>query len=196
VDDSLFVRGRERHDDLDCVVERLAQREPAGAEEVAQRVPLEKLLDQEMPLVDLLERMDRRDTGMAESGQGLRFALEAGDVVRVAEELIGEHLDRDVAIEPQIPCAIHLSHAAGAEGREDLVGAESVARREQEWSLAGIITSSTPRPRRSSRSGGARTSRRRRSRAWADSPFLPFTRSEKNSRRGVSISGSLRRREG
>ena len=146
VDDALFVRGRERLDDLDGVVERLAQREPAGAEEVAQRVALEKLLDQEMPLVDLLERMDRRDAGMAESGQRLRFALEAGDVLRVAEELIGEHLDRDVAIEPQVPGAIHLSHAAGAEGREDLVGAESVARREQEWSLAGIITSSVDAP--------------------------------------------------
>jgi hypothetical protein len=36
-----------------------------------------------------------------------------------------EHLDRDDAVEPLIARAIHLSHTAGAERRQDFVWAES-----------------------------------------------------------------------
>ena len=45
-------------------------------------------------------------------------------------ESVRQHLDRDVALEPRVPRPVHLSHAARAERRQDLVRAEAGARRE------------------------------------------------------------------
>ena len=38
-----------------------------------------------------------------------------------------QDLDRDLAPEPRVARAVHLAHAAGAERRDDLVGAEARA---------------------------------------------------------------------
>ena len=42
--------------------------------------------------------------------------------------MLGQYLDRDVATEPRVAGTIHLAHAARAERRDDLVGAEANAR--------------------------------------------------------------------
>ena len=63
--------------------------------------------------------------GMAEAGEQFRLALEAGQTVGVVREGLGQRLDRDVAAESRVARAIDLTHAAGAERREDLVGAEA-----------------------------------------------------------------------
>ena len=57
----------------------------------------------------------------------LRFALESREAIGVAREHLGQDLDRDVTIELRVARAIDLAHAAGAEGREDFVRAESCA---------------------------------------------------------------------
>ncbi len=48
-------------------------------------------------------------------------ACASGDVAEVR----GQHLDRDLAVELQVAGPVDLAHAAGAEGRDDLEGAES-----------------------------------------------------------------------
>ena len=53
------------------------------------------------------------------------LALEAGDPAGIAGELVGKNLDGDLAAELEVPGAIDLAHAAGAERVEDLVGAEA-----------------------------------------------------------------------
>src|SRR5271170_6781704 len=61
---------------------------------------------------------------MVERRQALGFALEARHALRVAGEEIGQHLQRNLALQLGVERAIHLTHAAGADGRKDLVGSE------------------------------------------------------------------------
>src|SRR5438552_2615861 len=73
----------------------------------------------------LLESVDRRDIVMAQRGQCLRLALKSGDTLRIGGEGGGQNFDRDLAAENVVPGAIHLAHAALAEQRQDLVGANA-----------------------------------------------------------------------
>ena len=61
---------------------------------------------------------------MAQRRDDARFALEARERLRVVGETLGKNLDRDVALQPRVPGAIHLAHSAGAERREHLIGSE------------------------------------------------------------------------
>ena len=61
---------------------------------------------------------------MAERRDDAGFALEARKRLRVVGETLGKNLDRDVALQPRVPGAIHLAHSAGAERREHLIGSE------------------------------------------------------------------------
>ena len=103
---------------------------PAG-EPLAQRLALEQLGDRVGRLAVAAEVVDREDVGMRERGDRLRLALEAR-AARSASRArrCGQHLDRDVAAEPRVARPVDLAHAAGAERRHDLVGAEPVAGRE------------------------------------------------------------------
>ena len=56
-----------------------------------------------------------------------RFGGEPADAIRVGSESLVEHFHRDVASEPCVAAAIDLAHAAGAEQRNDVVGAELLA---------------------------------------------------------------------
>ena len=62
---------------------------------------------------------------MIQRGDGAHFAIET-----IAETL-GRNLDGDLAAHARIARAIHLSHAARANGREDLIRAEFVACRKR-----------------------------------------------------------------
>ena len=67
------------------------------------------------------------DVRMIQRRERLRFALEAGQAIGISRERVGQDLDRDVAIQLRVARAIHLAHAAGADRRGDLVGAEAGA---------------------------------------------------------------------
>ena len=60
---------------------------------------------------------------MIQGGEQLCFALETGQPLRIAGEVLGQHLDRDITIERYIACSVNLAHTAGAEPFGDLVGA-------------------------------------------------------------------------
>ena len=61
---------------------------------------------------------------MVERGQDLGFALEASHAFGVAGERFGEDLQRNIALQLGVACAIDLAHAARADGGEDLVRAK------------------------------------------------------------------------
>ena len=61
---------------------------------------------------------------MIQRREHLRFALEARHALGVVSERVGQHFHRDVAAEPGIARAVHLTHAARAEGGGDFVGAQ------------------------------------------------------------------------
>jgi hypothetical protein len=50
-----------------------------------------------------------------------RFALETLLRVRVAEELLRKHLDRNVASQPRVFCAVDLAHSTRADLLDDPV---------------------------------------------------------------------------
>ena len=52
---------------------------------------------------------------MIERREQTRFASEARAALRIGREVLGQDLDRDVAIEPGVAGAIDLAHAAGAQ---------------------------------------------------------------------------------
>jgi len=62
---------------------------------------------------------------MRQGGEQLGLALEAREAIGILREGCGQRLDRDVAPEARVAGAIDLAHAAGAERRDDLEGAEA-----------------------------------------------------------------------
>ena len=69
--------------------------------------------------------------GMVQRGDRARFALEPLPANRVARELRGQDLDRDVAHETRVVGAIDLAHAATAQRLDDLIGTEPGSFRER-----------------------------------------------------------------
>jgi hypothetical protein len=62
---------------------------------------------------------------MIEAGEHLRFAFEAREPIAIRGEVLGQHLDRHLAVQLRIACAVHLTHAARSERRDDLVRADA-----------------------------------------------------------------------
>jgi hypothetical protein len=65
--------------------------------------------------------------GMTERCQKLCFPPEAGEPFAVGGEGLPQNLQRHVAIELRVAGAVDLAHAARANQRDDLVGAETSA---------------------------------------------------------------------
>ncbi len=77
-----------------------------------------------MRSVGILEPVDAGNVLMAQSGDELRFALEAGESLVTLGVRVGEHLDGDVPSELGIQRTIHFAHTAPAHQLYDLVVAE------------------------------------------------------------------------
>ncbi len=81
--------------------------------------------------------MNVRDVRVVEGGEHLRFAAEAREPIRIARDGRDQNLDGHVAIELRVAGAIDLAHAAGAEQRDDVIGAELRAGIERHWKNSG-----------------------------------------------------------
>ena len=79
---------------------------------------------------------------MIERREDLCFPLEARHALGIERKGIGQDLDRDVTTESRVVGAIHLAHAAGANGGEDLIRPEASAQGEGQtgcsWSIAAL----------------------------------------------------------
>ena len=115
MDDVLFVGCLESVGDLARVVQcRLKRKRPL------ERSALDELHHQR----SVFDAVNLSDVGMIERGQHFGFALEAGQSFGVFSEGVGLDFDRYFAIKLGVAGAIHLTHAARAERREDFVGAK------------------------------------------------------------------------
>ena len=72
------------------------------------------------------EVVDGHDVGVGQRGDGLGFALEAGQAVGVFGDLGRQDLDGDDAVEC-VAGLVDLAHASGADGLEDLVVTQTCA---------------------------------------------------------------------
>ena len=126
VDDALLMRGVNGQRDLVRDPSRLGLRD-AGPGPIAERDPGDELHRDRRSGRRLEEPVDMRDVRVIERRQQARFAGEARARFRIRSEGFGQHLDRHVARQREIPGPEHASHAAGANRRRDLVGPNPVA---------------------------------------------------------------------
>ena len=110
--------------------QRFVERNRPASNPVLECFAFDEFEDQRVCLATVFKPVDRRDVRMIERGEQARFALEAGQTVRVAGERLRQNLQCDVAAKLRITCAVDLSHPAGAEGALDLIRPEACANRQ------------------------------------------------------------------
>ena len=81
--------------------------------------------------------------GVAQAGDRPGLALEAGESFGVPRHVLGEDLDCDVATEAGVAGAVDLTHSPGPDRGQDLVRAETAARREHHRANLGVILCAT-----------------------------------------------------
>ncbi len=81
---------------------RIEWQRPLG-QPLRQRLSRQVLHDQEVDPVLVPHVVKRADMGVVQCGEGLGFALEAGNPVGISGERRGQHLDRDIPVELRIP---------------------------------------------------------------------------------------------
>ena len=110
--------------DLRADLDRLAHRDRAAVEPLAQGLAFQQLHDEVGGAVLRADVVDGDDVGMIESGDGARFLLEAAQAVAVGGDGLWQDLDGDLAIEPGVASAINFAHSTVADGSDDLVRPE------------------------------------------------------------------------
>ena len=93
----------------------------APSDPVLKRHAVQKLHGDERLAVLLADVVNRADVGMIQRGSGLRFALKAGERLRVAGNLVGQELERDEAVQARVLGFVNDTHAAAAELLDDAV---------------------------------------------------------------------------
>ena len=134
MDDAAVVRGGESPGDLRAVLDRFANRHRSARGDLSQRVAFEELGHGVRGLAFAADVVDGNDVGMRKGGERFHLALEPRERLGIAREGCRQDFDRDLASEPRVPRSINLAHAAGANGGDDLVGAESGSRAERHYS--------------------------------------------------------------
>jgi hypothetical protein len=89
----------------------------------------------------VLQAVDVRDVWVVQRSEDLSFSLEPGEPIGIVGKGIRQHLQRDVAIQLRVARAVHLAHAASAERRDNLIGANSGAGSESQEDCADYTAS-------------------------------------------------------
>ena len=124
VHDAGLVRLGEPARDLGRDFEGLLDGERAGFQQLPQRPAVDQLHGQVRRGLRLADLEDRDDVGMIQRGRGARLEREAREPFLILEELLRQHLQRDLAAEPRVERAVDLSHPAHTEPVDDLEGTE------------------------------------------------------------------------
>src|SRR5215204_812808 len=130
MDDAGAVRGVERAANVDRKRQCLARihGSPAAARQArGQGLPVEILQHEEVDAILMTDIEQRADVWMIERRDRARLALEALTQLPVPRERCGQDFDRYDTLEARIAGAIHLAHAAFAQGGENLVRSEPSA---------------------------------------------------------------------
>ena len=117
-----FMRVRERVGNLERVAARHIERQRAAVQTLLQRDALHQLHAQVGPAVVLADVVDVADIRMREPRRLPRLGQQAGVGRRVAAA--PQHLEGVIALEPQMPGAVHVAHPAGSQPLADLVIAD------------------------------------------------------------------------
>jgi hypothetical protein len=124
VDDAMAVGAVQRianfHRHSQCFVNW----QGASPQPLRERRPLDVLHDDVVGFALAPHIEDGTDVRVTQTRQRCGFALESRLDVRTIGDVHREDLDGHDAVEPMIAGPVHLTHATGADRRDDLVGAE------------------------------------------------------------------------
>ncbi len=126
MDDPLVVSGGKAAGDLERVVEGLADGKRSTLQSDPQGMAFEQLRDDVGSAVVRADIVDGEDVRVVQGAGGARLLLEAAEMPGIGD-LLGEDLDRDVALQARVTGAVDLAHAPRGEQLHDLVRAESRA---------------------------------------------------------------------
>jgi hypothetical protein len=127
MDDAFVVRRFQRFRNLYGNRECFANRDRPARDTPRQVLSGDQLHGEGMDVARLLKSEDLCDVRVIERGEGLRFALESGNPVRVRRKRLGQDFDRHVAIEARIAGLVYLAHPSGPKGGDHFIGAEAHA---------------------------------------------------------------------
>src|SRR5260370_30926117 len=140
---------------------------------MGEALALQELHDQVFRIPLVADVMERADVRMVERRDGLRLAFEAHAGIAAPGQARGQDLDRDRAVEPRVPGLVDLPHPAGADRRDDLVGAETGAGLEFHGTAAKSSTRRSPAP--TAAPAGRRSPRPACREAWPRWRSIPRT---------------------
>ena len=163
VHDALLVRRFERFGDLAGDRQGLVDGYRRARDAIGERLPFDELHHERLAGRQLFETVDGGDVRMIERRKHFGFALEAGEPRAIGVHRGGQHLDRNLTLQPCVERAIHLAHSAFAKLRDDFVGSDPCSGRQwHAWRSAGRIEYRTGLFRRHARRPGDTEHEKRR----------------------------------
>ena len=118
VDDTFCVRGGETVGHVRHQLDRVAPGQWAARQAGAQVLAFQQLDHRDRLAIDERELVNGHDVRVRNRGDRSCLVLEALPHLHIVGEMVGQHLERDVAAQPRVAGAIDLTHATGADGRE------------------------------------------------------------------------------
>ena len=104
-----------------AIAQRLDERDRPAAQAIGEVLAFDQLHDQRAAAAGFLETVDAGDVRVTERREHLRLAMEARHAVVVVREVLGQQLQRHVAVQARVGRAEHLSHAASPELAGDAI---------------------------------------------------------------------------
>ena len=127
VHDAFGVRGIECVGDLDGEGKQSVQLERSCADQVFERLAVEKLHGDEGLAVLFADVVNGANVGVVQCGCGLGLALKAGERLRVAGYFIGKEFQGYEAMQARVFGFINHAHAAAAEFLDDAIVGNGLA---------------------------------------------------------------------
>jgi hypothetical protein len=121
VDDVSLVSGFQSFGNLKRDPKIFFKRHGAAGDPFRERFAVDILQHESQTAAGFLHSMDRRNVRVIQSRQHLRLAREARQAFGIALNRFGKNLQRHVAAQLCIARAIHLSHSARTERKENLI---------------------------------------------------------------------------
>jgi hypothetical protein len=118
----------ERIGNLRTELQDLLKRQRTLLKALEESLAFDTLHDEKVHTVLLANVVERANVRMVETGDGFGFALEALLTYGIGRKMWRKNLDRYNALQPRIPCAIHLTHPARTDRLQDLIGPTSCSR--------------------------------------------------------------------
>ncbi|OFW16004.1 MAG: hypothetical protein A3F69_02945 [Acidobacteria bacterium RIFCSPLOWO2_12_FULL_66_10] len=122
---TLPMRGVDRHGGLHRVSQRFVDRERTAEQPCRKRFSLEVLHDEEVDTGVVTDVVERTDVGVMKGRDDAGFAFEPRSGVGPIESGRRQDLQRDEPIEPRVARPVDLTHPAGSDRRQHLVGTEA-----------------------------------------------------------------------